>query len=423
MQFEDSFQILDTFRRLPQVRKFIIALSGGVDSVALIHNLSRLQAQLPQSLLAVHIHHGLMADADLWTAQCESLCKQLKLPLEVVRVKVDTRKKSLEAAAREARYAALQEYIRADTALLTAHHQDDQAETILLHLTKGAGSAGLAGMPISKRFGRGWHFRPLLPVTRAALQKYVLLHKLPVIEDPSNFDTQHERNYLRHQIIPEFTERWPSATRGMARSARHQSENIRLQNDLAEIDIRQVVKPDGALTIPRLKQLKKHRQRNCLRYWLRNMGGEDVNPSTDQLASLMKELMNSAWDSEPELQLGSKTIHRYRDRLYQLPKQKNPEINKEYVWELDKTLKIPSLGIVLEPWGVLAAYQSLNKEDKLVVRFRQGGEKIRIYGHRNHRPLKKLFQEWGVPPWRRNYLPLIYQDGELLMVWGYASAR
>ena len=421
MQAEDPFEILATLQRLPPVRKYIIALSGGLDSVALIHSLSQLQDQLPQSLLAVHIHHGLMADADLWTRQCESFCQKFKIPLEIVKVTVDRHGKSLEAAARQARYAALQKYVQADTALLTAHHQDDQAETILLHLIKGAGSAGLAGMPVSKPFGRGWHFRPLLSVSRKILREYVLQQKLSFIEDPSNLDTQHERNYLRHKIIPELKTRWPEAVSGMARSAQHQSDNLRLSKDLAEQDLKQIAEPDGALFIPRLKTLTEQRQKNCLRYWLRYLGGEDINPTANQLDSLMEELIDSSWDAEPELLLGKKIIHRYRDKLYQLPRREIFFKEKQIEWQLNRPLKIPAHGIYLEPWSVLAQHKNLSEKDKLIVRFRRGGEKIYSPEKKQHRQLKKLLQEWGVPPWRRSQIPLLYLGEELLIVWGYVS--
>ena len=393
-----------------------------MDSVVLLHALRQLQDREEKSLLAVHVHHGLMADADAWTAHCESLCRQLDVPLEVVRVAVDPRDEGLEAAARKVRYAVLRRYVQADTALLTAHHQDDQAETVLLHLLKGAGTSGLAGMPLAKPFGRGWHFRPLLRVGRDRIRSYAEQYQLSFVEDPSNLDTRHERNFLRHRIIPALQSRWPKAVSGIARAASHQAEQKRLAADLAAQDLQQVAETDGSLSIPRLRQLAVARQKNCLRYWLRQWGGEDANPTTIQLASLMTELMDAARDAEPEFRLGSKVIHRYRDRLYQLPAGEEPPLPDEYIWQLDAPLRIPPLGIRIEPWSVLAIYPHLSAEDQLTVRFRCGGEKIRDPGTGRHHSLKKRFQEWGVPPWRRDLVPLVYQGQELLVVWGYACA-
>jgi len=171
LQTSDPFSLLSRLGQLPPVKHLVVALSGGLDSVVLLHSLSVLKPELTKRITAVHIHHGLMPDADYWTRHCREFCASLKVSFEIVRVQVEPQKSGLEAAARKARYTALASFMNADTALLTAHHQDDQLETVLLHLIKGAGPAGLAGMPVCKSFAGGWHFRPLLEYPRKGCPK------------------------------------------------------------------------------------------------------------------------------------------------------------------------------------------------------------------------------------------------------------
>ncbi|EJM37300.1 tRNA(Ile)-lysidine synthetase, partial [Pseudomonas sp. GM33] len=252
-----------------------IAFSGGLDSTVLLHLLAHLaKTESLPALSAIHVHHGLQAVADAWPEHCRSVCAALGIPLQTVRVRVAPGA-SLERAARDARYHTFTEVTRPDEVLLTAQHRDDQAETLLFRLLRGAGVRGLSGMPRQRPLGKGHLLRPLLDVTRAELEAYANEHGLSWIEDPSNEDRQYSRNYLRHQVFPALTRRWPQAVATMARSAAHLTEAQGLLEELADMDLREANSVSEfawlglrSLELASLAQLSAARQRNALSHWL-----------------------------------------------------------------------------------------------------------------------------------------------------------
>lgn len=290
-----------------------IAFSGGLDSTVLLHLLAHLAKteNLP-ALSALHIHHGLQAAADAWPEHCQSVCDALGVPLHVVRVQVQ-RGASLERAARDARYGAFVDATQVDDVLLTAQHQDDQAETLLFRLLRGAGVRGLSGMPNQRPVGRGLLVRPLLAVTRAELEAYATENHLNWIEDPSNQDRQFSRNYLRHQVFPVLTERWPQAMASMARSASHLNEAQALLNELAQIDLAEAntVSDFAWLGVPSLElaalaKLSAARQRNALSHWLTAL---TRLPDSDHWSG-WDDLRDAIGDARPIWRLADGELHR-----------------------------------------------------------------------------------------------------------------
>ncbi|MFA5627511.1 MAG: tRNA lysidine(34) synthetase TilS [Thiohalomonadaceae bacterium] len=404
----------DFLDSLPASKRYVVGYSGGLDSQVLLHTLHSLNLHLA----AVHIHHGLSPRADQWAEFCQAQCAALQVPCTVVRVSVPADGSGLEAAARTARYAALEQHLGADEILLTAHHQDDQAETLLLMLLRGAGVTGLASMPRWRPFARGLLARPLLDIPRAALHAYALQHGLAWVDDESNFDTSLKRNYLRHEILPRLIKSWPTALQTLARAAAHLAEADGLLAELAEMDIEQVrgSRPD-TLSITGLQKLSAARRRNVLRHWLRQLALP--LPDTSQLQRLEQDMFTTRADASPQVNWSGIETRRYRDDLYAMkPLPSAPEI--ELPWDLSKSLLLPD-GRRLQAVPAIGEGLSLERlqDTHISVRFRRGGERCAPVGRGHSHELKKLFQESGVPPWERDRVPLIFVDDQLAQVVDY----
>lgn len=411
-------QLLDILGQLPQASRCHLALSGGLDSCVLLHLLAELRSQLPHELHAIHVHHGLQPDADSWQVHCEQLCQEYRIPLQTVQLKLAVNNgESLEAAAREARYQALAANMGEGDLLLTAQHQDDQAETLLLQLLRGSGPAGLAAMPALAGFGQGWLARPLLSFSREALEAYAKEHQLEWREDPSNRDLRFDRNFIRHQVMPLLRSRWPAAATTLSRAARFSGELLMLVREEAEEDLAKARDETDTLSIPVLKQLNSIRLRNLLRHWISAAGAP--LPSSKKLARIEHEAVNGRADAVPLIRWSGWEVRRYRDRLFLNPAQVIDLPIRPLSWPRGKELKLPDgLGrLVLQP-GDEGVSAKRWQQAEVEVRFRQGGERCQLPGQGHHRPLKKLLQEWGVPPWEREQLPLVYMDGELAAVPG-----
>ncbi|QUE74667.1 tRNA lysidine(34) synthetase TilS [Stutzerimonas stutzeri] len=404
-------RLLDALQPWREAPRWRVAFSGGLDSTVLLHLLARLSARerLP-AVSAIHVHHGLQSAADGWPAHCRSVCDALGMELQVVRVRVE-RGPSLERAAREARYTAFGEHLGAAEVLFTAQHRDDQAETMLFRLLRGAGVRGLAGMPTARKLGGGWLVRPLLGADRAELYAYAQAHGLVWIEDPSNQCTDHTRNYLRHQVVPLLQQRWPGASVSMARAAAHLAEAQYLLDDLAEIDLQQA-RLGGRhswLTVPSLclaalTRLSPARQRNALRHWLVT---RTTLPDSDHWAG-WDALRDAAVDAAPIWRLAAGELHRGDGRIWWLSGSWLVAPSEPVDWpQPDSALQLPGNGSV--------RLSGQGSERSLQVRYRQGGESLNVPG-RGRRDLKRLFNEAGVPGFVRSRLPLLYRGNELVAV-------
>jgi tRNA(Ile)-lysidine synthase len=359
-------------RKRPSDKAVAVALSGGVDSVTLLH---KLRARGP--VAAIHVHHGLSANADAWAAFCRKLCKQWDVPLTVYRVKVVRSGKGLEAAARQARYEA---FAKADAQCIAlAHNLDDQAETVLMNLLRGAGRRGASGMPKQSRFKGKTLLRPLLDTPRAAIEAYARRHRLAWVEDESNADESLTRNFVRRRIGPLFEERYPGWRRNVARAARHFSRKEAGAQDLLRkfLQTKGLRAPSEAKLVEMLKQLTGDGARTLIEHdgaRLRLYRGKVVS---DQAGAAFAPM---AWHGEPRLRI--------------------PELNGELRFRR-------AIG-----QGIDASRKSLR------VRLRAGGERLQPDAKRPRRTLKNLFQEAGVPPWERDRLPLIVCGDDLVWVPG-----
>ena len=404
-----SAKLLQTLAPWRNAPAWHIAFSGGLDSTVLLHILANLAKteKLP-TLGAVHVHHGLQAAADAWPAHCQSVCDALGVPLKVMRVQVRAGA-SLERAARDARYQAFSEVVGAGEVLLIGQHRDDQAETLLFRLLRGAGVQGLAAMPMQRALAGGHLLRPLLRSSRAQLQAYAEEHQLTWIEDPSNADPRFSRNYLRHRVFPRLTERWPQAVANLARAAEHLSEAQGLLDELAHIDLQAAEQPSPfpwlplpSLALAPLCELSDARQRNALRHWLSPL---TRLPDSDHWAG-WHSLRDAKLDAQPLWRLANGDLHRCGERIWWLPYSWSEFSDASVSWaQPQNPLELPGNGqlrlIGRVPEGVLQ------------VRYRQGGEIIDIPG-RGRRDLKRLLNESGLPGFVRGRLPLLYRGEQLL---------
>ena len=403
-----------TLPQPPAPGPVLVGFSGGLDSTVLLHLLAADVEVRDRGLRAVHVHHGLAAQADDWAAHCQRRCDALTVPLQVVRVDVDRDTGlGLEAAARQARYRAFDQVLGAGELLALAHHRDDQAETFLLRALRGSGVDGLRAMPAWRPLGRGWLWRPLLEQPRDALLAYARGTGLDWVEDPANTAGDHDRNHLRLHVMPLLRQRWPHAGAMLARSAGLAAEAASLlaDGDAAALAGASTTQPQ-VLDVARLLQLPRERRARVLRLWLERLGlpplpGEGV-------ARIEAGLLGPAGDRIPEFAWAGAVVRRWRDLLH--ASHASPALPSAYQaqWDGCAPLLLPT-GDTLELEGLPAAAAPPGKPFPLTIRARQGGERITLPGRSHSHALRNLLQEMDVPPWVRERLPLLCAaDGSVL---------
>lgn len=417
-----SFNTAQLHRRLSALAadgkpsRFVVAFSGGMDSTVLLHALGAGENVCAIPIVALHVDHGLHADAGRWEEHCRALATSMALAYDSVSITVERNAgRGLEAAAREARYRALQQRMRSGDWLLSAHHRDDQAETLLLNLLRGSGMAGMAGIGEKQQFGPGFLVRPLLDVARRDLRAYADTHALEWLDDPSNKDCRFDRNFLRREILPLLSRRWPAAKSRLAHSAALAGEARTLLDELADEDLALVgfpANPDR-IGIAALLRLSDARQRNLLRRALRRCGLAAA-PAT-RLRQILDELIPARPDAGPLVAWPGVRVRRYRDCIYLQAELTEPDKPaKRVLGAGNNTLALGSLGHLRIVEGAAQGIRPELLAAGLGVRFRAGGEEIRPPGHACTHKLKKLLQQKAVVPWMRDKIPLLYA-GEMLV--------
>ena len=425
--------LLERLAPFGAVQRYWIAYSGGLDSSVLLDAAAAIRARLPgedpsDRLRAVHVDHGLQAASSDWAVHCAARCAALNIPLRIERpTSAPSPGESLEAWAREARYAIFRRLLAPGDLLLTAQHRDDQAETLLLALLRGSGPHGLAAMPVVAPFGAGRLVRPLLDFSRQSLVDYAHRQGLDWIQDPSNDHTAFDRNYLRHRVLPLLRARWPSADATLARSARHCAEAAELVDQYAAYALAETrgVQP-GALSLAALARLDRPLRKAVVRCWLVERGFRP--PDTRHLDRLLDELPAARDDANPCVAWSGCEVRRYRGEilaLQPLPPPPSPETRLR--WCVGRAVSICPLpaglgrlewhpppvadGSQRQPVPVAGRDAPPDVERELVIRFGPLGSTCRPAAGGPSRTLKKLFQESGVPVWLRPYLPQVF-DGE-----------
>lgn len=376
-----------------------VALSGGLDSTVLLHSL--VSVNWPIRIAAIYVNHQLSPNADAWQAHCEHLCRALGVPFFTQKVDVQKQGRGLEDAARQARYAVFASLMQEQDFLLTAHHADDQAETLMLRLLRGTGVKGLSGIAAEKKLQTGKALRPLLSTTRRQLEEYARFHQLTWVTDESNFSDAYDRNYLRNQVMPLLQERWPNFQLRWQQTAQLCADNNELINQLAATDLEQVdcqvARVGQSIDRELLIQLSTTRQRNLLRYWLEK-NGYDL-PEHQHWQQIYVQLFSENSDTQAQVQFGNLSLRLYQQRIYALP-------NVLPFMQLQK-----ETAIATEADCLLRA-----DLPNLHIRYRQGGERCRPATRAHSQTLKKLLQEYHLEPWLRDQVPLIFSGDVLVAV-------
>ncbi len=403
-------------RHVPHHGHLVLALSGGVDSVSLLHALVALRRRHPFELQAVHVHHGLSPHADRWVDFCSRLCAAHAVELSVHHVEIAPDDAAgIEAAARRERqriFAGLDAGF-----LLTAHQRDDQAETLLLQLLRGAGPKGLAAMA-EAQVRPGWRavqLRPLLGVSRADLLQYAQAQGLAWVDDESNQDIRYRRNALRQQVMPLLASHFPGSGVTLARAAALQAEGAELLDDLARLDAAAAIDGDR-LDCAALAALSPPRARNLLRHFIERHGVS--MPNARQLGELLHQLLDARHDARVCVRLGALEAWRYRGGAYLVPP--GPAPAEPVRWKGEAQLAVPSAGVTVAMDTVTGAglKRAVLGAGEVTLGVRQGGERLRLHAGGPHRSLKNLLQERAVPPWQRDRLPLLWCNGKLLWAAG-----
>jgi tRNA(Ile)-lysidine synthase len=438
--FAQAFQAL---RVAYSPSRIAVALSGGLDSMVLLHLAHQAAQAAGVPLFAFHVHHGLSPNAGRWRDHCAQAAAALGVVFDHREVTVEKGKSGVEAAARKQRYAALGAMCRAHGIglLLTAHHLDDQAETVLLQLLRGSGAAGLSGMDAANRAptllgdDQLVMARPLLAVERAGLEAFATQQDIAWVEDESNTDPRHARNALRHQVMPVLAQAFPGFQRRIARSGAHAQSAQRLLDELAAQDLAACrhVGSDAdadAISLTRLRALSADRINNLLRHWF-SVQGLGM-PSTAWMEQMVAQLLSAREDAQPLVAHPTVDVRRHRDRLVLVPKlpdlagMRDPDDEgiivkhaQAFAWNGEASIDFPDYGGVLHfdvaERGFDAAWL---RACKLAIDFRKGGERLKLAPNRPTRGLKQLFQAHDVPVWQRPRLPIVSSGAELLFAAG-----
>lgn len=418
------------FRQLtPPVRRVWVAYSGGVDSHVLLYALWRISQHLNNiAILAVHIDHQLSPLSSQWSEHCLQVCRQLDIACDSTVVDAKAKNgQSPEAAARAVRYQAFTGLLESGDCLLTAHHQDDQAETLLLQLLRGGGPRGLAAMPKVAALGEGNLIRPLLDLSREKILQYAREQQLRWIDDISNTDPAFDRNFLRLQVIPLLKQRWPAMAKTVSRSAQLCADTIAIIDAVASDDLLHVLEGSAErLSLSRLQSLDRERQHNVVRAWLDRLGLPC--PSQKTLHHIWSQVIDADPHATPCLQWPGAEIRRYREHLFAMSSMPTFDHRQRIPWSVEKSIVIQGVGrISASP--VRGRGLAKARLGNVSIGFRQGGERCKLPKRGGEHSLKNLFQELGIAPWMRERIPLIYADdtlaavGDLLICEGFFASE
>ncbi len=368
-------------------KKIVLGLSGGIDSIVLLHYLN---THYPNKTSVIHYNHHLSQYCNEWDKFCEKLCLSLNITYLSINLSFDSTS-NIEENARKKRYHSLSNSLKESEVFCTAHHQNDQAETLLLQLFRGGGIKGLASMPKEKPLGKGIHYRPFLTINKSQIIDYAKNNKLSWIEDDSNKNTNFRRNFLRLEILPKLSDVYKNLTRTLARSAKHQSEALKLIRELADIDIKMhhIINSTNRIDTSKLTKLGTHRIKNVLRHHLNFLNF--LIPS-DKIMHQIIELLHTKEDADPLVCWDKYEVRRYQNELYFINKAL-PRKNESCPF-----------------------YEEFKDLKKISIRYRQEGQRIKLLGKTHTQSLKKVLQEASIPPWERSQLKMYYIDNKLCAI-------
>jgi tRNA(Ile)-lysidine synthase len=365
-------------------KKIVVALSGGIDSVVLLHYLNK---HYPNQIRVIHCNHHISDHANDWEDFSKKLCEKLNLDIDVLDLDIP-QSNNLEEAARVKRYESLKASINIDEVICTAHHQNDQAETLLIQLLRGSGSRGLSAMPKLKTFGKGLLYRPFIDIEKSEIRGYAIENHLDWIEDDSNNDEKFTRNFLRHNILPQLEKLYPHVHKNIARASKHQSELSKISDDLAILDIESLgLLKNNRLQSDLLKQMEEYRLKNVLRYHLSQL---NFRSPSEKVLEQMIQLVRAKEDSVPVVSWSHYEVRRYQDELYFLDLNQSEERES------------------------CPFYEEFSSHPKFSIGYREDGLRVKFPGKEHSQSLKKVLQEKQIPTWERDQLRMYYVDGNLV---------
>jgi tRNA(Ile)-lysidine synthase len=409
----------------PHTQRLVVAYSGGVDSHVLLDALVKLSNFHQRPIKIIHVHHGLSCYANDWADHVAHIAQQYGVDYCIERVQVAPTA-SLEAAARTARYQAINQHLQANDVLLLAHHQQDQAETLLLRLMRGTGVKGLIGMkactdvPFCHQKIACW--RPLLSVSRQQIMAYAQHQNLVWIEDDSNTNLVFNRNYVRHQVLPVLAARWPQAVQQLAQTSQRMQEAHELLQALAQADYQQAQAAQHSLNISVLANLTAARRHNLFRYWLEQLALP--MPDYADISRIWTEVCLAKPDAQPLLYWQGVEVRRYRQQIFAMKPLAVFDKHAVVLWHNKSQAIVLPTGERITPQQAQQDIASHYwQTGQVSICYRQGGEKIRPVGRQQHHDLKTLLQAQGVPTWQRERIPLLYINQQLAAVLGYWVAH
>ena len=365
-------------------KKIVVALSGGIDSAVLLHYLNK---HYPNQVRVIHCNHHISDHANDWEDFSKKLCEKLNLDIDVLDLDIP-QSNNLEEAARVKRYESLKASINIDEIICTAHHQNDQAETLLIQLLRGSGSRGLSAMPKLKTFGKGRLYRPFIDIEKSEIKDYAIENHLDWVEDDSNNDEKFTRNFLRHNILPQLEKLYPHVHKNIARASKHQSELSKISDDLAILDIESLgLLKNNRLQSDLLKKMDEYRLKNDLRYHLNQL---NFRSPSEKVLKQMIQLVRAKEDSVPVVSWSHYEVRRYQDELYFLDLSQSEDKDS------------------------CPFYEEFSSHPKFSIGYREDGLRVKFPGKKHSQSLKKVLQEKQIPTWERDKLRMYYVDGNLV---------
>jgi len=414
--FENLFSIFENSIKSKLNKKnydnFLIAYSGGSDSTALLYFAKKMSEKYEVAIKAVHVNHNLNIESKEWENHCKISCKKMNIPLIIKNINIRLNPgDSVEEKAREERYSSILSLMNPKTIMMTAHHADDQAETFLYQLVRGSGVKGLSSMPAFKKLNKGYHVRPFLNLSKSTLIDIVDFSRLSYIYDKSNDNTNFSRNFIRKEVLPIIKNKWPGSSATISRAAHNLYNSVKLNDDLALIDIQNYLLKDKNKISVNLRELDDYRFNNVIRYWIKNNNYR--MPSLEQIYSIYLNVFKAGNDKSPVFSCSEYEIRRYNDYIEIMSPLKKHDPAKVYTWEFRKNLIISNLSINLS-WKNLEERLGYKYDKDVEVKFRKKGQNIKLDSKRS---LKDYMRENKIPPWQRERTLLIYIDKELKIIW------
>lgn len=369
---------------LDKKTNIVVALSGGIDSVVLLHYLHN---NFDNNIRAIHCNHHLSDNCGDWDKFCSDLCKSMNIEYLSIDIFLDNTS-NFEEIARKKRYKSLSSNLKQNEILCTAHHMEDQAETILLQLLRGSGVAGLSSMPLEKKLNEGSLLRPFIDISKSQIIDYAANNKLKWIEDDSNLNTDIRRNFLRIEIIPKLSKFYSEISKSLSRSARHQSQALKLIEDLALIDIntKKLIDLNNCIEIDKISKLNDYRIINIIRYHIRSI---EFTPPSEKIMEQIMSLLFAKEDASPLVCWGSFEVRRYKNKMYFIDTK-----------EEQNNMPCPF-------------FEKLKDLPNLSIKYRHEGQRIKFDNKSHSQSLKKILQEYGIPPWERDKIKMYYVGDKL----------